>query len=80
MALSTEFLNQSLALPPADRAALAHELLLSLEPPEVHVDPSDWETEFQARLDAVESGNYDARDWSEAIADMRRALREDREP
>ena len=74
MPLPIEVLNQTLALPPADRAELAHQLILSLEPPEVQDDPGVWEAEFMARLDAVESGNYEARDWHEALADIRKRL------
>lgn len=74
MQLSNEFLNQTLALPPAERAALAHRLLLSLTPPDADDDPAIWEEEIAARLDAVESGSYAARDGSEAVAAMRQAL------
>ena len=80
MQLSNDFLNQTLALPAAERAALAHRLLLSLTPPEADDDPAIWEQELAARLDAVESGNYAARDRSEAMAAMRQALAERRKP
>ncbi len=80
MQLSNDFLNQSLALPPAERAVLAHRLLISLTPPDTDEDPAIWEQELAARLDAVESGDYAARDGIEAIAAMRQALAERRNP
>jgi hypothetical protein len=78
MQLSPEILTQTLALPRAERAALAHELLLSLGPPGVE-EEDDLESVLEARLDAVESGNFSARDCSEAMADMRKALEKRRQ-
>jgi putative addiction module component (TIGR02574 family) len=62
--------TQALALPVAERAALAQQLLHSLEPEDPDAEEA-WAKEIQARSDAVHSGNYVARDWREAIEDIR---------
>ena len=79
MPLSNEILTQSLALPPADRAALAHHLIQSLNPSDSHGDEAEWEKEFQARLDAVETGNFEAHDATAVIADIRKSLQKRRQ-
>jgi putative addiction module component (TIGR02574 family) len=69
--------QQAMQLPEPDRAALAHQLLLSLEPDDFDADTeAAWAVELEARLAAVEQGRFAARDWREALADIRQALRE----
>jgi putative addiction module component (TIGR02574 family) len=79
MQLPKEVLDQTMALPRDQRAALAHQLLQSLEPPDFDDDEATWEKEFASRLDAVEEGNYSARDWREALAEMRQTLQKERQ-
>ena len=59
MQLSNDVLNYTLALPPAERASLAHRLLLSLTPPDADDDPAIWEQELATRLDAVDRADVD---------------------
>jgi hypothetical protein len=75
-----EVLAAALNLGEQDRALLAHKLLLSLRPPgEEVVDASEWEAaamEVVQRRDArYQRGETTARDWREAIQDVRRRSR-----
>ncbi len=77
MSVNTELLNQLLSMPEAERAELAHHLLLSLE--SVPFDPDSqqaWEKELNSRLDKIERGQFQARDWREAVEDIRKSLAE----
>ena len=70
-----DFLNRAMELPEPDRAALARHLLASLEPEDF--DPDDeavWAKEIEARLDAIERGDFVASDWRESIARIRQSL------
>jgi putative addiction module component (TIGR02574 family) len=71
-AMSTvdDLLTQALALPEQERAAMATQLLHSLEPEDPGAEDA-WADEIQARSDAVHSGNYLAHDWREAVEDIR---------
>lgn len=73
MSVMHDLLHQALQLPQPERAELAHELLLSLEsgPPDPGSEAA-WRAELEARLARVESGQFAARDWREALADIRR--------
>jgi len=71
-----EVFTIALQLSQADRAALAHQLLLSLEPGDTDSDwESAWAAEIDARIARFEAGTTGASDWSEALDSMRRALR-----
>ena len=73
-----DLLNSALQLPPPDRAVLARQLLLSLEADELDADSETaWAVELEARLARVEQGQFTARDWREALADIRQTLRKD---
>jgi len=60
MTMSTEQLRKdALALPPAERAALAEELLSSLDRPDPRIDAL-WAQEAEDRLAAFEASEMDA--------------------
>jgi len=64
--VAEQLLEQALALAPADRAAIADELMTTLEP---STDPEyvrDWTREIQNRIDEHESGKVTAAPWEEA--------------
>ena len=73
MSTVDELLHQVLALPEQQRAAMACQLLQSLEPEDAGAEDA-WAAEIQARSDAVHSGNYVAHDWREALEDIRKNL------
>jgi len=66
-----------MSLPVADRAALAHRLILSLEEerPRVATEPGLEQT-LLARQQRVRSGNYKAYDADETLERIQRALAE----
>jgi hypothetical protein len=70
-----------LQLPEKDRADLAHHLLLSLEPDAVADGDAmspEWEAEIDKRLQTIAEGKHIARDWREAMHDLREKLCEER--
>jgi putative addiction module component (TIGR02574 family) len=70
-----ELLAKVLQLPTAERATIARELLLSLEPDEFDVDAeAAWAKEIDARLTAIEQDRFSARDWREAVENIRQSL------
>jgi putative addiction module component (TIGR02574 family) len=77
--LNEELLNRVLELPVQDRAILAHKLLLSLEPDDFDEDSEDaWRQELEQRLARVEQGQYSARPWRDAIAEIRQSLAQEK--
>jgi hypothetical protein len=67
-----EIRSRALQLPREDRATLAHDLLLSLEPDEFDRDAeSAWAAEIAARSAAVARGEFTAYDSQESLARMR---------
>lgn len=72
-----QLLTAALALPEEERAALAHDLLLSLAPDEV-ASKEEWEQawaeELQLRASRYERGETTARDWREVLAEVRASL------
>jgi putative addiction module component (TIGR02574 family) len=76
-----EFWTQALQLPEDERAALARQLLLSLEPDDFGANHEvAWEKELEARMAAIEEGRFAARDWRVALADIRKSLAEGSSP
>lgn len=73
MSTADDLMIQALALPAQQRAAMAQQLLHSLEPEDPDAEDA-WAEEIQARSDVVHSGNYIARDWREALDDIRKQL------
>jgi putative addiction module component (TIGR02574 family) len=75
MSVADELLSRALTLPEAERATLARQLLLSLEPDDFDADAeAAWVAELKARLARVKQGRFTARDWREAVADIRQSL------
>jgi putative addiction module component (TIGR02574 family) len=75
MHTATEILNHALALSEPERAALALQLLRSLEPEGSDPDTEPaWEAEIESRLERIDRGQFAASDWREAIARIRQAL------
>jgi hypothetical protein len=75
-----EVLTLALGLGEQDRAALAHQLLLSLSPPGPELaDTAEWEAvameEVGRRAERYQRGETAARDWREALQNIQRQLR-----
>lgn len=76
MPTMTEVLSDALELCHTDRAALAHQLLLSLEPGDLEEDvDSEWANVIRRRLQEIRSGQIQLSDWDDALVRMRRKLR-----
>jgi putative addiction module component (TIGR02574 family) len=60
-------LDLALELPAADRAALAHDLLASLDGPPDADAAEVWEAEIAKRLDELESGQVQTVDADEVL-------------
>ena len=69
--------NHAMQLPPGDRAALARDLLLSLEKGDFPDDSwNAWATEIEARSAAVAAGKFSACDWRESLQRLRDDLQQ----
>jgi putative addiction module component (TIGR02574 family) len=76
MALKSELVEQLLELSPTDRADLARQLLLSLEPTDVDADADQaWEAEIERRCAAVDRGEVELLDWRTSVERIRNTLR-----
>jgi hypothetical protein len=75
MATAAEVLNAARELSSEDRAIVAHELLLTLEP-EGSDDAVEqaWAVEIRERLRRIREGRVEMRDWDEALADIRKSI------
>ncbi len=72
-------LTQALQLPLDQRANMARQLLLSLEPEPFKEDyESAWETEILERIKRMDQGLSKTHDWREAHEQIRNKLREKR--
>lgn len=81
MSMIHEILNQALTLPKPERAVLVHQLLLSLEPEDFDEDSeAAWTAEIEARLTAVEKGEFTAVEWRDALARIQQALTQRQSP
>jgi putative addiction module component (TIGR02574 family) len=81
MSLANDLMTRAMNLSVQERAALAHRLLLSLEPDDFDEDSENaWTAEIEARITQVESGAYSASDWPEAQARIRRAILREQSP
>src|SRR3569623_2567553 len=68
MNTANDLLTQALGLPECERAALAKQLLLSLEPEGSAGDSDEaWALEIEARLAAIGEGRFQAKDWRQAL-------------
>jgi putative addiction module component (TIGR02574 family) len=76
MKKNNNLVAQVLELPERQRASLARQLLLSLEPPDFDSDnEAAWAAELEARITAVEEGRFRSTDWRKALKRIRRSLK-----
>jgi putative addiction module component (TIGR02574 family) len=84
-------LAQVLELPEPERAEIAYQLILSLDPADPDprlVLPGEmneqvgaaWMVELRRRLDAFDRGESSAQPWEEILPRLRQSLRRDRMP
>jgi putative addiction module component (TIGR02574 family) len=62
---ATEILNEALALPAGDRAALAEALLASLDPQVDKDAEAEWATEIDRRVNELDAGTVSTISWRE---------------
>ena len=75
MTTPSQIVDAAMALDANQRAEVAHQLLLSLEPDDFDADAnSAWVGEIRRRLKAIREGRAMLRDWDEALADIRQSL------
>lgn len=76
MAIETELISRAMNLPSVDRAELARQLILSLDPPSDKDAVADaWEEELERRLSAYDRGESTPIEWREAVERARTSLR-----
>ena len=76
MAIETDLVNRAMDLSPVDRAELARQLILSLDPPPADGPAAEtWEAEIEARLAAYDRGETSPIEWREAVQQARTSLR-----
>lgn len=83
MSIPSDLRERVLALPEADRANLAHEILLSLEPDRAGSDPDReeaWAVELERRRRRYESGQARLIDADDALEQLREDARRRRNP
>jgi len=75
---SRQVLESALALPEADRAAIAASLIESLEPPHENGEDVDaaWAAEIKRRIDSIDRGEEQLIPWGDVMRDMRQSPRE----
>lgn len=72
---ASELLTAAQRLSHQERAEVAHELLLTLEPDEFDDDCQQaWAAEIRERLKAIREGRVILRDWDEALAEIRQSI------
>jgi hypothetical protein len=72
--MSARVLEEAMALEPADKARIAHELIWSLE----QADPDAealWRDEIRRRIDEIEAGTAELEDWAVVRERLRAASR-----
>jgi hypothetical protein len=75
MTTPTQIVDAAMALDANQRAEVAHQLLLSLEPDDFDADAdSAWAGEIRQRLQGIRDGRVILRDWDEALHDIRQSL------
>ena len=71
-----DMLHRALELPVTDRADLARQLIISLEPPDFDSNvETAWATEIESRSSQVDRGEDCLRDWRESVERIRNSLR-----
>jgi hypothetical protein len=74
MTSAPEVLHAAMSLGAEERAQIAHQLLLSLEPDAVDNDVEQtWAEEIRDRLLAIREGRVALRDWDDALSDIRQS-------
>jgi putative addiction module component (TIGR02574 family) len=75
--MTSDVFSKALALPNNERAALARQLLQSLEsdPPDSAWEDA-WAEELDRRIAKLEAGNVATRDWRDVIASIEKKLQE----
>ena len=77
MTSAPEILQAAMALDAHERAEIAHQLLLSLEPDVGDDDVEQaWAEEIRRRRRAIREGRVALRDWNDALSDVRRSIAE----
>jgi len=75
MAIETDLIDRAMRLSSGDRAELARQLLLSLEPTPLDVDADQaWEVEIEKRLAALDRGEVTPVEWRDAVDRARASL------
>ena len=82
MSTHTDITNLAMQLPEKERAALAHELLLSLESDQLDENEvvSAWQSEIDNRLMKIAAGTCKTHDWREALQEVRQELKRESKP
>lgn len=77
MTSAPEVLQAAMSLDANERARIAYELLLSLEPDVADEDVEGaWAQEIRRRLAAIREGGVALRDWDDALSDIRQSIAE----
>lgn len=75
MTTTSDIISAAMALPAEQRAEVAHQLLLSLEPIETNSDNEQaWSEQVRSRLKAIREAKTSLRDWNDALVDIRQSL------
>ncbi|MBI2824875.1 MAG: addiction module protein [Planctomycetia bacterium] len=75
MSSLSDVLTAALSLNLSERAELAHQLLLSLEPGSMDEDVDEsLANEIRRRRDAIREGRTTLRDWDEVLAELRQTI------
>jgi len=75
MTTPSQIVDAAMGLDARQRAEVAYQLLLSLEPDGFDPDADTaWAAEIKQRLQAIREGRVVLRDWDEALADIRQSL------
>jgi putative addiction module component (TIGR02574 family) len=81
MTVTNELLDLALQLPPEERARMARQLLLSLEPEQADGDHEEtWRREIQDRMERLDRGETSTSDWREALGRIRQAMSARQQP
>jgi putative addiction module component (TIGR02574 family) len=76
MAIETDLVCRAMNLSSVDRAELARQLILSLDPPTDDGAATDaWEAELERRLSAYDRGESTPIEWRDALERARASLR-----
>ena len=75
MSTASDVLHAAMDLKSEERAEIAHQLLLSLEPDDFDEDVGQsWANEVRRRLQTIREGRVSLRDWDTALADLRQSI------